>query len=160
MLADAVDGRPVFDRDAVLGHDLRGPDQVFGVVTPLSALQLTNDLVLPPSGNVVEGVAAKILLGATDRDPSPEGQAARTASSLKTLERVNAIPAEQRKIGDPAWNDFLLHDNEGEIRKSLRSFELVYRIGGEEFLVLLPGVALSAAVDMARPSRSGRANRI
>ncbi len=25
-------------------------------------------------------------------------------------------------IGNPAWNDFLLHDNEGEIRKSLRPF--------------------------------------
>ena len=39
-----------------------------------------------------------------------------------TLERVNAIPAEDRVIGNEAWNDFLLHDNEGEIRKSLRPF--------------------------------------
>ena len=116
-----------------------GGDQVFGVVTPLSALQLTNDLVLPPSGNVVEGVAAKVLLGATERDPSPEGQAARTASSLKTLERVNAIPAEQRTIGDSAWNDFLLHDNEGQIRKSLRPFfpddthaQMVVRLPGNQ----------------------------
>jgi diguanylate cyclase (GGDEF)-like protein len=40
-----------------------------------------------------------------------------------------------------------------EIRKSLRSFELVYRIGGEEFLVLLPGVDLSEALEIAERVR-------
>jgi diguanylate cyclase (GGDEF)-like protein len=40
-----------------------------------------------------------------------------------------------------------------EIRKSLRSFELVYRIGGEEFLVLLPGVALHQAANVAERVR-------
>lgn len=74
--------------------DLReqGGDQVFGVVTPLTALRFTNDLVLPPSGNVVEGVAAQLLLGATERDPTEDGKAARSASSAETLQRVNAIP--------------------------------------------------------------------
>ena len=100
----------------------RGGDDIFAIVTPLTALRFTNDLVLPPSGNVVEGVAAQILLGATERDPSEEGKAARSASSAVTLERVNAIPPEDRVIGNEAWNDFLLHDNEGEIRKSLRPF--------------------------------------
>jgi hydrophobe/amphiphile efflux-3 (HAE3) family protein len=116
-----------------------GGDLIFGVVTPLTAMQFTHDLVLPPSGNVVEGVAAKILLGATERDPSPEGQAARGASSAKTLERVNAIPPERRVIGDPAWNDFLLHDNDGTIRKALRPFfpdekhaQMVVRMPGNQ----------------------------
>ena len=70
---------------------------------------------------------------------SPEGKAARSASSGKTLERVNAIPAESRVIGNPAWIDFLLHDNEGEIRKSLRPFfpdeqhaQMVVRLPGNE----------------------------
>ena len=45
--------------------------------------------------------------------------------------------------------DAVLRDVAYEIRKSLRSFELVYRIGGEEFLVLLPGVALNDAVEVA-----------
>jgi diguanylate cyclase (GGDEF)-like protein len=47
----------------------------------------------------------------------------------------------------------VLRDVAYEIRKSLRSFELVYRIGGEEFLVLLPGVALPEAVDVAERVR-------
>jgi hydrophobe/amphiphile efflux-3 (HAE3) family protein len=116
-----------------------GGDLVFGVVTPLTALQFTNDLVLPDSGNPVEGVAAKILLAATDRDPTPEGKAARQASSIATLQRVSAIPPEQRVIGDPAWNDFLLHDNEGGIRKSLLPFfpdeqhaQMVVRLPGNQ----------------------------
>ena len=100
----------------------RGGDQIFAVVTPLTALEFTNALVLPESGNVVEGVAAQILLGATERDPTPEGQAARSASSVETLTRVSAIPPEDRVIGNEAWNDFLLHDNEGNIRKSLLPF--------------------------------------
>ena len=100
----------------------RGGDDIFAVVTPLTALRFTNDLVLPPSGNVLDGVAAQVLLGATARDPSEDGKAARTASSLKTLERVNAIPPEDRVIGNEAWNDLLLHDNEGNIRKSLLPF--------------------------------------
>ncbi len=41
---------------------------------------------------------------------------------METLERVTAIPEQDRVIGNEAWNEFLLHDNEGEIRKSLRPF--------------------------------------
>ena len=100
----------------------QGGDQVFAVVTPLTALQFTQALVLPDSGNVAEGVAAQILLGATERDPTQEGKDARSASSFETLERVGAIPEEDRVIGNDAWNDFLLHDNEGNIRKSLLPF--------------------------------------
>jgi diguanylate cyclase (GGDEF)-like protein len=37
--------------------------------------------------------------------------------------------------------DRLLQDVAGVVRRTLRRFELVYRIGGEEFLILLPGIA-------------------
>lgn len=40
-----------------------------------------------------------------------------------------------------------------EMHKSLRSFELVYRIGGEEFLVLLPGIELGEATEIAERVR-------
>lgn len=121
-------------------EDLRAePDKVLGVVTPLTAIRFTEALVIPESGNVVEGVAAQLLLGATERDPSEEGKALRSASSSRTLERVNAIPPENRVIGDPAWNEFLLVDNEGEVRKALRPFfpndtnaQMVVRLPGNE----------------------------
>jgi hydrophobe/amphiphile efflux-3 (HAE3) family protein len=116
-----------------------GGDLVFGVVSPRTALEFTHNLVDSPSGNPAESVAGQILLGATERDPSPEGQAARGESSVATLTRLNEIPAEERVLDNPAYVDFLLHDNEGEIRKSLRPFfpderhaQLVVRLPGNQ----------------------------
>jgi diguanylate cyclase (GGDEF)-like protein len=45
--------------------------------------------------------------------------------------------------------DMVLRDCAYEIRKALRSFELVYRVGGEEFVVLLPDVELPQGVAVA-----------
>jgi diguanylate cyclase (GGDEF)-like protein len=50
--------------------------------------------------------------------------------------------------------DAVLRDAAYEIRKSLRSFELVYRIGGEEFLLLLPGADLEGGREIAERVRS------
>ena len=117
--------------------ELRASGKLFGVVSPVTALTFTDRLVQSPSGNPAESVAGKILLGATARDPSPEGKAARSASSVETLQRINAIPPERRFIGDPEWVDFLLHDNEGDIRKSLRPF--FPDEGHAQMVVRLPG---------------------
>jgi diguanylate cyclase (GGDEF)-like protein len=46
--------------------------------------------------------------------------------------------------------DHVLRHTAYLIRKQLRAFDLVYRVGGEEFLVLLPGAQLSEAVEVAR----------
>lgn len=60
--------------------------------------------------------------------------------------------------------DAVLREVAYEVRKSLRKFELVYRVGGEEFLVVLPGMGegqgeltaehLRAAIECA-PSAAG-----
>lgn len=65
---------------------------------------------------------------------------------LDRFKRVNDTYGHDR-------GDVVLRDVAYEIRKALRSFELVYRIGGEEFLVLLPGVELSEAVEIAERMR-------
>src|SRR3954451_6804754 len=49
--------------------------------------------------------------------------------------------------------DAVLRDCAYEMRKALRSFELVYRLGGEEFVVLMPGVELSEGADVAERLR-------
>ncbi len=49
--------------------------------------------------------------------------------------------------------DAVLRDIAYELRKRLRSFELVYRLGGEEFLVVLPGIGLQAGHEVAERLR-------
>jgi diguanylate cyclase (GGDEF)-like protein len=49
--------------------------------------------------------------------------------------------------------DAVLRDVSYEMRKSLRSFELIYRLGGEEFLVLLPGIDLPRGIEIAETLR-------
>jgi diguanylate cyclase (GGDEF)-like protein len=67
---------------------------------------------------------------------------------LDRFKQVNDLHGHDR--GDAALKD-AVH----VLRKNLRSFELVYRLGGEEFLVVLPGVAPGEAALLAERVRSG-----
>jgi diguanylate cyclase (GGDEF)-like protein len=51
--------------------------------------------------------------------------------------------------------DAVLKDAAYELRKQLRSFELVYRLGGEEFLIVLPGCSLAEGSAIAERLRVG-----
>jgi diguanylate cyclase (GGDEF)-like protein len=51
--------------------------------------------------------------------------------------------------------DKVLKDAAYVMRRKLRSFELVYRLGGEEFLVVLPGLALEEGLALAERLRMG-----
>jgi diguanylate cyclase (GGDEF)-like protein len=66
------------------------------------------------------------------------------------IDRFKAINDEQGH----ARGDAVLRDVAYEVRKQLRSFELVYRLGGEEFLVVLPGTTLNEAAAVAERLRS------
>jgi diguanylate cyclase (GGDEF)-like protein len=48
-----------------------------------------------------------------------------------------------------ATGDAVLRDAAYELRRRLRAFELIYRLGGEEFLVVLPGASADRAVELA-----------
>jgi diguanylate cyclase (GGDEF)-like protein len=50
--------------------------------------------------------------------------------------------------------DAVLRDVAYELRKRLRSFELVYRLGGEEFLIVLPGLNGEAGLEVAERLRT------
>jgi diguanylate cyclase (GGDEF)-like protein len=54
-----------------------------------------------------------------------------------------------------AAGDAVLKDVAYMMRKRLRAFDLAYRIGGEEFLVLLPGADLTHAGELAERLRRG-----
>ncbi len=98
---------------------MRASSHVKNVVSPLTALQFNDALVSSPSGDPTQSPAGKILLADATRDPTPAGQAARSADSVKTLTRLNAVPPAQRTLDNQAYVDFLLHDNQGHIRAPL-----------------------------------------
>jgi diguanylate cyclase (GGDEF)-like protein len=50
--------------------------------------------------------------------------------------------------------DAVLRDVAYALRKHLRSFELVYRLGGEEFLVVLPGIDAGGGHEVAERLRA------
>jgi len=55
--------------------------------------------------------------------------------------------------GHPA-GDAVLQDVAYALRKALRAFDLVYRIGGEEFVVLLPGADLEHTIEVGERLRA------
>jgi hydrophobe/amphiphile efflux-3 (HAE3) family protein len=101
---------------------IRRGDGVLGVISPRTVMEFDDRLVQSPSGDPTQSAAGRALVAATSRDPTPEGQAARSADAVTTLQRLNAIPADQRTLDNPEWIEFLLRNNEGEIRAALRTF--------------------------------------
>ncbi|WP_430233780.1 efflux RND transporter permease subunit [Nitrosomonas communis] len=122
--------------------DVLADDGVLSVVTPATALQFTQRMVtMTPDGEVTDdptaSVAGRALLGARDREPDEAAKALRLEDSVKTLERLNAVPVPERTLDNPEWVEFLLTDNRGDIRKALRPFfpderhaQLVTRLTG------------------------------
>ena len=102
--------------------EIRRAEGVVGVISPRTVLEFSDRLVQSPSGDPTQSVAGRALVNATAREPSPEGQAARTADAAVTLQRLNAVPQEKRTLDNPAWVDFLVHDNRGGIRRALGTF--------------------------------------
>jgi diguanylate cyclase (GGDEF)-like protein len=74
------------------------------------------------------------------------GSVALIATDLDSFKNVNDTHGHDR-------GDAVLQSTAYEMRKALRSFELIYRLGGEEFLVVLPGVELHDGVVVAERLR-------
>ena len=76
-----------------------------------------------------------------------DGRVAMVVCDLDRFKLVNDTHGHQ--VGDA-----VLQSAAYEMRRSLRNFELMYRLGGEEFLVLLPGAGLDEAVEIAERMRA------
>ncbi|MDX6665353.1 MAG: two-component system, cell cycle response regulator [Solirubrobacteraceae bacterium] len=100
------------------------------------------------------------LTGLLNRQALPERfeeiavQAAQTDGSVAMI----ALDIDHfKKINDlhgHARGDAVLQELAYSVRKVLRSFELVYRLGGEEFLVVLPGATLAESGQLAERIRA------
>jgi len=105
-------------------EELRNTEGVLTVISPLTALEFTQAMVTgPPEApdDVTQSVAGQALLAARDAEPDPEAQAIRLEDASTTLARIGAVQG-PHTFDNPEWIDFLLFDNRGEIRKSLRPF--------------------------------------
>jgi diguanylate cyclase (GGDEF)-like protein len=87
-----------------------------------------------------------------------------TAQATVTGQPVAVIAADLdhfKRINDEQGHsegDAVLVDTAYRIRKALRAFDLAYRIGGEEFLVLLPGATTADAAAIAETLRAAVAD--
>jgi diguanylate cyclase (GGDEF)-like protein len=108
---------------------------------------------------VIDPLTGLLNRGALDsRVPELEQQARLTGGSvclvlcdIDHFKRVNDTHGHER-------GDVALKEAAYAIRMSLRSFELVYRIGGEELLVVLPGVDVAGGCDVGERLRTAVAS--
>ena len=94
---------------------------ILGVITPVDALVLSNNLVSSKTCDPTQSIAGKAILAAQSRAPAAD-QAKRLADAGTTLERVAKVPCAEQTIANQDWVKFLLIDNQGEIRKALLPF--------------------------------------
>jgi diguanylate cyclase (GGDEF)-like protein len=81
-------------------------------------------------------------------------QAAQTGDSVCVLVcDLDRFKAVNDRYGHER-GDEVLKEAAVVLRKQLRAFELVYRFGGEEFLVVLPGITLAEGQDVAERARA------
>jgi hydrophobe/amphiphile efflux-3 (HAE3) family protein len=143
-------------------EELEGDPNVESVVTPLTGLEFSNNLIqnsyespTEKAGLPTESIAGTVLQRAIDEEEAgSEAQVLRYLDQDRTACRLLGIPnplitpeqvpedrrepceeqgftaamgeltldPAQADLTNPEWVDFLLHDNTGEIRKSLRTF--------------------------------------
>jgi diguanylate cyclase (GGDEF)-like protein len=111
-------------------------------------LQHREDAIIDP----LTGALNRKALGA--RFQEIEQQARQSEASvcviavdLDHFKQVNDVHGHAR-------GDDVLRDVTYEMRKQLRTFELMYRLGGEEFLIVLPGIDLPEGVAVAERLRA------
>jgi diguanylate cyclase (GGDEF)-like protein len=82
-----------------------------------------------------------------------------TQQSELTGQQVGVIVADLdrfKRVNDSlghAGGDVVLKDAAGRLREQMRAFDLAYRIGGEEFVVLVPGAGLDESARLAEELR-------
>jgi hydrophobe/amphiphile efflux-3 (HAE3) family protein len=150
-------------------EELEARDDIKAVVTPLTALEFSNNLVRrswddptnpEPAASPLDSIAGTILDDAINREDSEEALAARTEDRNRTACRLLGfrlddgecdepgfatepgsieVDPDLATLDNPDWVNFLLFDNSGEIRRSLQS--LFPDTGHAQMIVRLQGNA-------------------
>lgn len=104
--------------EARLGRD----PWVFSVVTPFDAMELSQALLSSPDGSVLDSPAAKILLSAEARDPSPRGKTLRAKYLIAEGTEASSFTPAQENLANPKWATFLIHEPDGKVRTAITTF--------------------------------------
>lgn len=107
---------------AALQKELDRTPGVLATATPLSAMDWNQALVAaaPGSSDPSSSVAGKILLAATRRESDPAKQTIRLGDAASTLKRLS--DAGTQSYDNRNWLEFLLLDNQGNVREAIRPF--------------------------------------
>jgi diguanylate cyclase (GGDEF)-like protein len=115
------------------------------VTTALTGAELKHrdNAVLDPLTGLLNRQALDLRLAELEQQAGlTGGSVCAIVADLDRFKEVNDTYGHER-------GDAVLQNCAYEMRKALRSFELIYRLGGEEFVVLLPGLELAQGVEVA-----------
>jgi diguanylate cyclase (GGDEF)-like protein len=121
---------------------------IFSGATQSSEREHRRDAVLDPLTGLLNRAA---LLARFDELEQLAGHGEHASLGMLVAD-VDHFKRVNDEHGHPA-GDAVLRDIAYAMRKALRAFDLVYRIGGEEFVVLLPGADLERTIEVAERLR-------
>jgi diguanylate cyclase (GGDEF)-like protein len=144
------------------GHGAFSEPAIVGVPLALLAAVALIGSVLGRSAIDYRGVAVvDQLTGMLNRQALESRIAVVTQQSTQAPERVALLVGDIdhfKQINDHAGHhigDLVLREIAYRMRKHLRAFEAAYRVGGEEFVVLLTGLRTQEAAEIAERLRQG-----
>jgi diguanylate cyclase (GGDEF)-like protein len=147
----ALDAQAVLDRpdSLIFAIALVIATAIFSGATQASDREHRREAVLDPLTGLLNRAA---LLARFDEfeQLAGHGEHASLGMLVADLDHFKQVNDEH---GHPT-GDAVLQDIAYALRKALRAFDLVYRIGGEEFVVLLPGADLEHTLEVAERLRA------
>jgi diguanylate cyclase (GGDEF)-like protein len=141
---------------AALMHD---PAPLIGVIVLLGALVIAQQPLLDSEIRWRRDAVLDSLTGLLNRQGLQRRFREVAEQARMTDQPVSLVALdldEFKRINDEyghARGDAVLKDVAYALRKALRSFELLYRVGGEELLLILPGTQLAVGCEIAEQAR-------
>jgi len=123
-------------------------------ITTLSTALMTSDLE-HRQVSVMDGLTG--MLNRRSLEPRVEELSAQAAVTGEPIGLIVGDLDHFKSVNDTyghAVGDAVLVDVAYVVRKELRAFDLAYRLGGEEFLIVLPGATAAEALEVAERLRA------
>ena len=133
---------------------------LFALLTTLTAVAVLSTALMRSDVDHRTEAVIDGLTGMLNRRALDQRLQELTAQAHITGQPIAVIAADIdhfKRVNDEhghATGDAVLVEVAYRLRKALRAFDLAYRVGGEEFLIVLPGADVAAAADLAEQLRA------